>query len=314
MSLRRLLAAAAASAFVLSLGATSQAFCLTHTCDPGENGTNCPIDKGCNVGGLVLFWPTRTISYSIQKDDSAKAGISREALGAVVENAFQRWAAADCGGQSPSFAIERLPAAGKDGPEYVDCPKPEYNKSQGNANVITFHDDTWPYKNTGAETLALTTVFFNPQTGEIYDANIEINTSQPEHNRFVVGTPRASDVDLNAVLTHETGHFLGLSHSTDTSATMWSSYEAGMTTLERDDVSAICASLAPGRMFESTSTVPRHGFDAECGKPDSGCCNSTIGSKPPSSTGLWVFGLGLSAWLGRARFRRRLPTARAPRR
>lgn len=290
---------------VLASTSVSQAFCLTHTCDPKKTPGGCASENGCNVGGLTLFWPTTTISYSIQKDDSANAGISRETLGAVVANAFSRWAAADCGGaQTPSFRMLRLPRTSGGEEQFIDCAKPEYNNPQANANVITFHDAEWPYENTGAETLALTTVFFNGQTGEIYDANIEINTSDPSRNRFVVGTPRAGDVDLNAVLTHETGHFLGLSHSSLPSSTMWSSYDAGMDTLEADDMAGICQSLPPGRTPESTATEPRHGFSAECAT-DSGCCKSTIGSKAPSSAGLWVFGLGLSAWLGRARFRKR---------
>ncbi len=55
--------------------------------------------------------------------------------------------------------------------------------------MITFHDGPWPYENTGAETLALTTVFFSPDTGEIYDANIELNSNEAS---FVIGADGAT--------------------------------------------------------------------------------------------------------------------------
>jgi len=108
------------------------------------------------------------------------------------------------------------------------------------------------------------------------------------------------------VLTHEIGHFLGLSHSSIVNATMYQSYQLGMTTLEDDDVAAICASAAPDREVADPGSplgVPRHGFSTECAGDESGCCSSTIGGKAPSSgpLALWAFGLGAFVWVGRGR-------------
>jgi hypothetical protein len=219
-------------------------------------------------------------------------------LNTVVTNAFRRWVNATCvDGNHPSITPVDYGE--------VSCNKPEYNKTQTNQNVITFHDSEWPYQNTGAETLALTTVFFNPDTGEIYDANIELNSYDAD---FVVGSDDADSQhdDLNAVLTHEIGHFLGLSHSSATNATMYQSYQLGMTTLEDDDVAAICASAPPDRALADPGSppgVPRHGFSTECAKDESGCCSSTIGGRSPSSgpLALWAFGLGALIWVGRGR-------------
>ena len=302
MSAFRLLPCLAAASIAFALSAHSHAYCLTYTCDASKP-EGCPTDSqtGCNIGGKPLYWASSVVSFDVQQDGSALRGISYDQLHEVVHNAFQRWVDAPCDdSHGPSIQLADFGA--------VQCAKPEYNKAQPNQNVITFHDSKWPYKN-ARDTLALTTVFFNPDSGEIYDANIELNSDQAN---FVLGAAEADDShpDLNAVLTHEIGHFLGLSHSTsDANATMFASYRPGMTTLEADDIAAICASLPPGRATTDPGNppgVPRHGFSSECAQAESGCCSSTIGGNAPSSgpLALWAFGLGLLAWCGRGRAKR----------
>jgi hypothetical protein len=300
VSALRALSSACAAASVLALAAPSQAYCLTHTCDPKTD--QCQIVDGCNMSGKVLYWSSSTVSFDVQKDPSCvknldrtcvllpdgskKIAITADTLDNVVTAAFKTWEAADCGnGTTPKIRLKDL------GP--IDCAKPEYNKDEPNANVITFHDSTWPYStSSGADTLALTTVFFDGDTGEIYDANVEINSNLDD---FAVGTATGREVDLQAVLTHELGHFLGLSHSSVPDATMFASYMIGMSTLDKDDELGICASLPPDRMPATDSYVPRHGWSGSCGAPSKGCCSSAVGADGPRSNllGLWVFGLGL---------------------
>ncbi|MEO6601195.1 MAG: matrixin family metalloprotease [Polyangiaceae bacterium] len=297
MSSSRLLLCAALLGFCSLVSAHGFAFCLTHTCDAKSEDCGAPVNN-CNVTGNALYWASTIVTWSIQKDGSALDGISAETLREVVDNAFGRWEAADCGGGThPKIRLEGYPT----GDPFIVCAKPEYNQSEPNANVITFHDSTWPYAESGAETLALTTVYFNPDTGEIYDANVEINSNL---QTFALSEAHYPTVDLNAVLTHELGHFLGLSHSSIPSATMFANYDEGMKTLEADDVAAICASLPPGRDTVDTD-LPRHGFSTDCGVPEKGCCSSTIGGPSPSGQrlGLWAFGLGLCAFGARARGR-----------
>jgi Matrixin len=307
LKLLRSLPSLFAASFALTISAPGHAFCLTHTCDP--NAQSCDFDENsCNIGGSQLYWASSVVTWDVQKDDSIKSGITSADLDLAVGDAFLTWENALCtGGKTPKIKLVDK------GP--VSCAKPEYNKSQPNQNVITFHDSAWPYTNAAIETLALTTVFFDPKTGEIYDANVEINTDK---SHFVIASEEVPakfpDVDLRAVLTHELGHFLGLSHSTFTGATMSSSYDSQMFILKSDDVAAICASLPPNRMT-TDSDEPRHGFSTECGQPQ-GCCASAIGGRAPHSQalGLWAFGLGVCCWLGRARFRPGARSARAPRR
>ena len=59
----------------------------------------------------------------------------------------------------------------------VECDQVQYNQDQPNQHVIIFRDDVWPYDDSN-NTLALTTVTFDPDTGELYDADMEINSTE----------------------------------------------------------------------------------------------------------------------------------------
>jgi hypothetical protein len=314
----RALSSVAAAGFVLAVATSGQAYCLTRTCDPKSE--QCQVVDGCNMSGKVLFWASSTVSFDIQKgssclknldrtcqllpDGTPKIAITADTLEQVVTTAFGTWEAANCAsGSHPNIRLKDL--------GQIDCAKPEYNKNGPNANVITFHDSPWPYSmSSGADTLALTTVFFDGDTGEIYDANVEINSNLDD---FSVGASAGREDDLNAVLTHELGHFLGLSHTSVPQATMFATYMVGMSTLDTDDELAICASLPPNRLPTTTDYTPRHGWSSECGTPDKGCCTAAVGADGPrrSTLGLWAFGLGLCALLGRGRARLRRRSAPA---
>jgi hypothetical protein len=159
-----------------------------------------------------------------------------------------------------------------------------------NANRIGFRHDEWrkipcdpklevcdPY---GANAIAITTVTSNTRTGQILDADIELNAVTQKFADVVVDgpRPRASGVsvqDLQNTLTHELGHLIGLDHNcydpgasatpprdqsgnaapfcasanaTIAEATMFNSALPGETKkrdLANDDVAAICDIYKP---------------------------------------------------------------------
>ena len=138
------------------------------------------------------------------------------------------------------------------------------------ALTLIFRDRSWPHTSAmglgSAVTLALTTVTYDVQKGDIYDADIEVNSVLP--NAFTTSdAPGSTDIDLLSVLTHEVGHFFGLAHSAE-QATMFPDYTKGTTgirTLKPDDMAAICAAYPPGRHpVGECSGLPRHGFAPEC--------------------------------------------------
>ncbi len=106
-----------------------------------------------------------------------------------------------------------------------------------NANIIVFRDEEW---NESVMIMALTSVTNRSSTGQIYDADMEINTYQ---YRFgIVSDPTDEVVDLQNTLTHELGHVLGLDHSMVMNATMYPYAIGGetyMRDLFEDDIMAI---------------------------------------------------------------------------
>ncbi|CAN94407.1 hypothetical protein sce4244 [Sorangium cellulosum So ce56] len=277
------------------------AFCRTSVCPPektasgkAETAAVCTPPQG-NDCGTPLAWPSPCVSYSLQEDASAQVSL-REAE-AIFEQAFAAWTEADCGGgQTPRMEVTYL------GP--VACDAHEYNKRKANANIIMFRDDGWPYLDSG-NTLALTTVTYHLKTGEIYDADMEVNS-------FDVVLSQGDDsgsFDLLSIATHEAGHFLGLSHSSEPSATMVAGYRPGLRDLSQDDRDGICAVYPPGAPIKGCDPTPRHGFSALCAadqpevKEPGGCAAAPRGNAGQGGRGggLVLAALALLGVAARAR-------------
>ena len=198
------LAAGAALALIFT-EASALAFCRTTTVSVPADFQ--PHAMQCFDQGAPLFWRNACVGYSIQKEASRQ--VSFEDASNAITRAFTKWTGTACptdgaGASRTSIDVRDL------GP--VACAAVQYNQDQPNQHVIVFRDDTWPH-NDSNNTLALTTVTFNPDTGEIYDADMEINTFQ---QRVTVNDPIPPDgYDFASIVTHETGHFLGMAHSGD---------------------------------------------------------------------------------------------------
>ncbi len=295
-----------AGAALLLAAPSAHAFCRTTTCDANDPAQHCKISAGCVTSGIPLGWRSSCVGVAVQRLGAPSNGFSYDDVAGVVQQAFDAWMKADCGGAPPSIDVELL------GP--VECDQSEYNSSAGNANIVLFRDGPWPY--VGAQNaLGLTTTRFDTKTGDLWDADIELNGSD---QNLSLGDPIKGD-DLLSVLTHEAGHFLGLSHSLDTSATMRPVYDAArdgasFRSLAPDDVAGICAIYPPDREPATTSCENRHGFSGECGEDQpannesKGCNLNTRAVGAGSERGRLGFLLGLAAavvW--RRRVARRAP-------
>jgi hypothetical protein len=270
LSLGRCVIAATLVFGALATPTAAHAFCRTTT---QPLPANYSPNRGCFTEGLFLYWRNACVSYSIHK--AASRSIPFDVARQVIDSSFATWMGVTCEdtGAPPGIAVSNAGAA--------DCAEVRYNPESSNQNLIVFRDDGWPYQDPNS-TLGLTTVTFNAETGEIFDADMEINSSG--RNLSTTDRVPANGFDLASVITHEAGHFFGLAHATDSRATMFASYKPGTTalrSLSADDVAGLCA-IYPDvntRIVSPTNVQaasipagacdpnPRHGLTGACSVP-----------------------------------------------
>ena len=244
----RLVVTLAALGWVAAPGSAS-AFCRSTTCT-GE----CERDADeCKTSGAKLSWRTSCVGYSLQRDGTANLPMKH--VRPAIERSFAKWVDLECEDGIATLSFSEL--------DDVSCHQTEYNDGEANANIVLFQDTKWKY--TSADNnLAKTTVTFDDETGEILDADIEVNHA---YNFFTISDENV-EYDLESVVTHEVGHFIGLDHTLDPSATMNATYERGTTdlrTIEIDDVDGACAVYPPDRDAKC-NTKPKGGLRDDCGQ------------------------------------------------
>jgi hypothetical protein len=283
-------------ALLLGSGSAS-AFCRSTTCNPANPDAKCKKDANlCVTSGHLLSWATSCVSFDAQADGSPKLGIDADTLTQVTERAFAPWLKASCGTGNPPLEV------GTFGP--VECAESKFKKEYRNANIVMFRDDEWPYPGS-IDAFAMTVVNYVVETGQIVDADIEINSADFP----IVTDGSAAGPDLQSILTHEVGHFLGLSHATpsDQTATMragWDGVGIDLRTLTADDEAGICAIYPPNRSAPRNCT-PTNGLGDGCYEPadpkdSGGGCSLT---RERTTSTVWLV-LLLTA-LGGLRLRRR---------
>jgi Matrixin len=297
-----------AFAAVLVSASTAHAFCRTRTVNTPADYD--PTQDGCWAMGLPLFWENACVGYDIQQDASKQ--ISYDDAAADIALAFTRWTSTTCAGEG---GTGRVSIDVRDlGP--VACNVVQYNQTGPNQHAIIFRDNDWPYDDT-SNTLALTTVTYNPDNGAIYDADMEINTYQ--YTLSVAPQVPSGGYDFLAIVTHETGHFLGMAHATDDTATMYAHYTNGseaMRLLREDDIDGICtiyppngtrtvaSSVSPTESVRETACdpTPIGGYTTQC-MSSGGCSFARSTPKTDDAWGVCLGVVGNLMILGRLRRR-----------
>jgi hypothetical protein len=301
-----------ASAMALANPSAAHAFCRTTTSalpapnyDPSRAGV-------CWMLGTPLAWPSNSvIPYSLAQAASVQVTLADATR--VADAAFATWNTAICPASLYGTAAALADASGApnvrtydQGPSDAatvadDCGLIQCDPTVHDTHhIIVFRDTEWDHDDVN-NTLALTTVTFGVSSGTIYDADMEINastTTTPPHYLTTAEPPPANTYDLQSIITHEAGHFLGLAHATDATAVMYADYHpGGATTLQPDDVAGICTVYPPEAILE-----------AEQGPVRKSSCSSVPGAVSPfappfAPAAAFVAGLGFVGWIRRKRAR-----------
>jgi hypothetical protein len=266
---------AAASLFVcVTWAPAASAYCRSNTCQ--SDGT-CQTGSVCPKGGVPLYWKEPCVSFSVHKNAAPELSLTLDAAYRDIGAAFESWSSVVCeSGGTPSINFVPYPES--------SCNEVRYNLCDANANVWLFRDGAWDHSD-ATHTLGLTTVQFNAVTGELRGADVELNVPKIKE----VG------IDVRQVILHEAGHFLGLDHSPESSATMYATpTKFSLMELSEDDTRGMCAIYPSDRKVGRCDADPKTGFTTECGDADAKCTTTV---KKSSCTATFI-GSSASKWGG----------------
>jgi hypothetical protein len=233
--------------------------------------------------GAPVKWASPSVVF--QLNEAGSDDLSFETTRRAVKASFDQWndhqgcdLTLKYGGSTPEAAVGYL----RDG---------------DNTNLVVFEDDEWPFDSSA---LAVTLTTFNTRTGELLDADIIINGADYTWGN---GT-RGDQHDLANSLTHEVGHFIGLEHSDEMSATMFPSASPGEIAkrdLDLDDIAGLASLYGTGEDYleEDPASIPEEipvpSVDSESGvrvndaQVHLACASATPSSRQPGGPWFLLF-------------------------
>ncbi|MBW2262088.1 MAG: matrixin family metalloprotease [Deltaproteobacteria bacterium] len=254
------------------------------------------FNRALTERGAPLHWVEECVYFTLAAPGSDDVD-DLEALTEAVRRGFEVWNV-DCSAMRFVYGGDS------------DCLEAGFTPGRPHANLVIWLEDEWPYDVDLGDALAATSVYYNPDTGEILDADVEFNGVDFEWT--TEGLPGRRDV-WNT-MAHEAGHVLGLDHVDIEEATMYVFSVPGDTQkrdLDPDDVDGVCTIYAPGTDLEPCPPPPGDG--ALCRGGSSGCSCAVPGGAGAAPARLALLVLIAVTAIAVAS-RRRRPGARRTRR
>ncbi len=182
---------------------------------------------------VPLRWATdsATIVYLDDPPQEVVATAARQ----VMFGSFRTWSPLSCDGTDVPYTFTDGGDVSQGSVGYDDSP------GATNENLVVWVKSNWSHERA---VVALTSLTYDVQSGEIVDADLEIN----DQDFSFATTPLSGQMDVANTVVHEVGHFLGLDHSKVTQATMFYSAREGETSkrdLHSDDLAGYCTLYGP---------------------------------------------------------------------
>ena len=196
--------------------------------------------KSVVTGGQIVIdkWAPSSFPIAWTMNPTRNSNITGLAdLGTAFRQAFQTWSAVSTAG----ITFAERPAA------------PSMKPGLDGVNLITTNLTTAEWAVYGVDAMSLTNIISSVTTGEIIEADIIFNPNI----EFTTGAFTTSNVaDVQAVATHEIGHFLGLDHTPLASAVMFPLATGGSLsrTLTSDDMIGV-STLYPTAAFAARGSI-----------------------------------------------------------
>jgi uncharacterized protein (TIGR03382 family) len=196
------------------------------------------------VAGLLVVTTTAALAFvpsgfrwrlpvPYQVNTASSQELGRDATLASINASYANWMNPQCSGFSAEFRGET---------------NSSYRVGDGMNTLIWFYNpNERPREIGGQATIGVTLSLFsgnNASDGDILFNGID--------HRWTTNAVNRGQVDAISIITHETGHQLGLNHSPFQSATMYAAYLGGngAASLDADDINGVCDLYPSGAQAE----------------------------------------------------------------
>jgi len=212
----------------------------------------------CSDGSPIAWAPGSPNTRWQLSSTYVSADLNNAQVDGAVNAAFNEWSAPGC----TEFDVLQ-------GGDTAGNPLDNNNDN----DIVGFMESSWPASLGGSSTLAVTVPswYQEPHCEFIENADMVVNGV---NHYWVLGNPSNwNQADLQSVIAHEAGHWIGFDHNTYAGSTLTASYSGGISerTITCDDTEGACS------VYPASGNACTADYYCECGV---GCNGGFCGGTP----------------------------------